>query len=130
MKATLLSPCVPYASFHPTARHSLVSTHCTDRRACRTTPRTVPPLHTSGHRGSEAVAPLRVFSPDTVYSANEVIAGVAGGSVGVLGTLIQLELKQVRKQGGRNKRGRDREQGTGIPRPRSTFLTHSERGGD
>lgn len=35
------------------------------------------------------------LNPDTVYTANEMIAGVAGGSVGVLGTLIQLELKQV-----------------------------------
>ena len=59
----------------------------------------MPSLRTSGRGDSgAAVAPLRAFSPDTVYSANEVIAGVAGGSVGVLGTLIQLELKQVRNE--------------------------------
>lgn len=50
----------------------------------------------SGGRRGKSVAPLRALNPDTLYSANEWIAGVAGGSVGVLGTLIQLELKQVR----------------------------------
>lgn len=89
-----------------------------DRRACRTTPRAMPPLHVSGRRDS--VGPLSVFSPDTVYSANDLIAAVAGGSVGVLGTLIQLELKQVRgRQRGRNKRGRDRGQGRLAPVPSS-----------
>lgn len=45
--------------------------------------------------GRRGVGPLKALNPDTVYTANEWIAGVAGGSVGVLGTLIQLELKQV-----------------------------------
>lgn len=49
----------------------------------------------SGGRGAKNVAPLSALNPDTLYSANEWIAGVAGGSVGVLGTLIQLELKQA-----------------------------------
>lgn len=48
----------------------------------------------------QKMAPLMSLDPDTVYSANEWIAGVAGGSVGVLGTLIQLELKQVRRRSG------------------------------
>lgn len=58
----------------------------------------MPPLvRTNGRRGTD-LAPLSALNPDTLYSANEWIAGVAGGSVGVLGTLIQLELKQVRVQ--------------------------------
>lgn len=65
------------------------------KRARRIAPRATPPLvHSSGRRG-ENVAPLSAINPDTLYSANEWIAGLAGGSVGVLGTLIQLELKQV-----------------------------------
>lgn len=79
----------------PPSTPRLAATYCTDRRACRTTPRVMSPLHNSDRRDS--VGALSIFSPDTVYSANEVIAAVAGGSVGVLGTLIQLELKQVRK---------------------------------
>lgn len=55
----------------------------------------MPPLAQCGGRRDNNVAPLSALSPDTLYSANEWIAGVAGGSVGVLGTLIQLELKQV-----------------------------------
>lgn len=48
--------------------------------------------------GNSRVAPLKALNPDTVYSVNDWIAGLAGGSVGVLGTLIQLELKQVGKR--------------------------------
>lgn len=42
-----------------------------------------------------AAGPLRAIDPDAIYTANDWIAGIAGGSVGVMGTLIQLELKQV-----------------------------------
>lgn len=66
------------------------------KRACCTAPRAMPPLAQNGGRRDTGVAPLSALNPDTLYSANEWIAGVAGGSVGVLGTLIQLELKQVR----------------------------------
>lgn len=53
------------------------------------------PMSSTTGRRDTIVAPLSALNPDTLYSANEWIAGVAGGSVGVLGTLIQLELKQV-----------------------------------
>lgn len=53
----------------------------------------------SRDRHDISVAPLSALNPETVYSANEWIAGLAGGSVGVLGTLIQLELKQVTMKG-------------------------------
>lgn len=65
------------------------------KRTCCTAPRAMPPLAQNGGRRDKGVAPLSALNPDTLYSANEWIAGVAGGSVGVLGTLIQLELKQV-----------------------------------
>ncbi|CAM9232529.1 unnamed protein product [Pylaiella littoralis] len=72
------------------------------KRARRIAPRATPPLvHSSGRRG-ENVAPLSAINPDTLYSANEWIAGLAGGSVGVLGTLIQLELKQEKLKSRRN----------------------------
>lgn len=68
--------------------------------ACRTAPRAMPPLVQSNGNRDTGVAPLSAINPDTLYSANEWIAGLAGGSVGVLGTLIQLELKQVGGQVG------------------------------
>lgn len=67
----------------------------------------MPPLRNC--RRENSVAPLLALNPDTVYSVNEVIAGIAGGSVGVLGTLIQLELKQVQHERGGG--GRDSRQG-------------------
>lgn len=68
------------------------------KRASRTTPRAMPPMR-NRDRHDIGVAPLSALNPETVYSANEWIAGLAGGSVGVLGTLIQLELKQVTTEG-------------------------------
>ncbi len=64
------------------------------KRTCRPSTRALPMSPTTGRRDT-LMAPLSALNPDTLYSANEWIAGVAGGSVGVLGTLIQLELKQV-----------------------------------
>ncbi|CAM9605902.1 unnamed protein product [Scytosiphon promiscuus] len=81
-----------------------VARDATPRCKCarRAAPRTMPPLvQSSGHRDG-SVAPLNAINPDTLYSANEWIAGVAGGSVGVLGTLIQLELKQEKLKSRRN----------------------------
>ncbi|CAM9965106.1 unnamed protein product [Ectocarpus sp. 12 AP-2014] len=73
------------------------------KRNCRTTPRSAPPplWNGSGQR-DRTVAPLRAINQDTLFSANEWIAGVAGGSVGVLGTLIRLELKQEKLKTRRN----------------------------
>ncbi|CAM9388277.1 unnamed protein product, partial [Hapterophycus canaliculatus] len=72
------------------------------KRACCTAPRTMPPLGQGRDHRDRSVAPLRAINPDTLYSANDWIAGVAGGSVGVLGTLIQLELKQEKLKSRRN----------------------------
>lgn len=66
----------------------------------------MPPMPSCDRRDI-GVAPLNALSPDTVYSANDWIAGVAGGSVGVLGTLIQLELKQVRRRRARGRWGEE-----------------------
>ncbi|CAM9320833.1 unnamed protein product [Ectocarpus fasciculatus] len=70
---------------------------------CRTAPRSVPPpLGNGSGQRDRSIAPLRAINQDTLFSANEWIAGVAGGSVGVLGTLIQLELKQEKLKSRRN----------------------------
>lgn len=54
----------------------------------------MPPLDDDVRRG-QAAGPLQAINSDAIYTANDWIAAVAGGSVGVMGTLIQLELKQV-----------------------------------
>ncbi|CAM9794580.1 unnamed protein product [Discosporangium mesarthrocarpum] len=53
-------------------------------------------------RREVAVAPLRALDPNIVFNVNDWLAAMAGGSVGVMGTLIQLELKQERLKTRRN----------------------------
>lgn len=90
---------LPQRTYFLHTNREIVPLHATrsvrGKRACCTAPRAMPPVAQSGGRRDKNVAPLSALNPDTLYSANEWIAGVAGGSVGVLGTLIRLELKQV-----------------------------------
>lgn len=84
--------------------------------SCTCKPRAMPPLDNSrlsrssrdrnerygSSSAAGAAGPLRAIDPDAIYTANDWIAGIAGGSVGVMGTLIQLELKQEKLKTRRN----------------------------